>query len=114
MFTPGEAEAIKKLTGKSYYIQINDVEIASLKEGSYEDILAWLVFLALIIIPAGGMALPAGLAALFFYLWWYIYDAPEYLMEFLQEETLYGLMYVYALIMSVYRTYKFDVFKVAH
>jgi len=70
------------LTGDSYYVQLNGVQIASLKEGSYEDIMVWVLFIGGLIIFAGGMALPAGLTVLFLWLFFKLYELPYTLMTY--------------------------------
>jgi len=79
--TPGEAEAIAQITGDSFYVRLNDVEIASIIEGSYEDVMVWILFIAALIGTSFGLAAPAAIIVISAYLFFYLYEIPYIIMD---------------------------------
>ena len=93
---------------------LNNVQIASLKEGGYEDIMVWVITIGLIIISGFGAILPLGVVFVSVLLFWMLYDIPKTIIVWIADVSMYGTIYIFAFLLSVWRTYKFDVFKTAH
>ena len=56
---------------------LNNVQIASLKEGGYEDVMVWVITIGLIIISGFGAILPLAVVFVFVVVFWEIYKLPK-------------------------------------
>ena len=76
--------------------------------------MTWVLFIAACTLSVGGLVLPLGLVILFLYVFFLLYELPETLMVLIKDECVMLSLYLYAMMVSAWRAYKFDVFKVGH